>query len=284
MTPGTAPKKRSTKKTSTAKKSETSTAKKTTAKKTAPAKKAAGYYSIQVISSSLYLTNYNGKILQQKYKGLKSQLWKPIVTAQGVAFVDKQGYTLSVNSKGGLVAWKSYSEQAPSQHWVLSPTTTGLTYACERGLQRANKVAATRNGRYRWSSFQKYYITADLTAFEFNIFKRSALGKAWVPYVQQWSIACGKNKCTTEADTIIYQHWEYHGDAKGYRAWYWSTIGGSGSATTAFHSQVCQPYSSTITDHRTKGYISQGCIRLSMEHAKWVYYNMPVGTFVSRYY
>ena len=245
-------------------------------------KKPAGYYRIQNISSSLYLTVSGAKVVQSKYKAKNVQLWKPVVVDGGIRLVNRTNKVLDI--EGGVansnskVSAGAVTAAAATQTWAISPTTTGITYACERGLNKANARAAMREGPYSWSDFKEYYITADLTAFEMNIFKRSDVGKAWVPF-KRWSVASGKNKCTTEGDTCIYQKWEYYGDDSGYRAWYWNTIG-----DTAFHSVLCFKGTKSIKDSRTRGYISEGCIRVGMNNIKWIYYNCPIGTFVSRYY
>lgn len=244
-------------------------------------KKPAGYYTIKDIGSSLYLTDSNGKVVQQRYTMKGGQLWKPEVTDNGLVFTNRNGRVLSLANDAVTINAKAVASKTSgtaSCYWEISPTTSGITYSCERALEVANTRGA-KKGYYSWSTVQKLFIAADLTSFELNMFQRKDVGKQWVPF-KCWSVACGKDHSTAECNYIIWGKNLYKGDEEGYRAWYWCHSGGG----RAFHSQVCYAGTQTIRDYRTTGYISNGCMRLQMANAKFMYDKVPIGTFASRYY
>lgn len=70
------------------------------------------------------------------------------------------------------------------------------------------------------------------------------------------------------------------GEDKGYSCWYWTQFYGD----YLFHTVLYSKGSKTnIIDGRLGINASHGCVRLSMDDAKWIYDNIPSGTKVYIY-
>lgn len=65
----------------------------------------------------------------------------------------------------------------------------------------------------------------------------------------------------------------------GYTCWYYTQFYGD----YLFHSQPCYTGTFNVMDHTMGHRASAGCIRLTTDHAKWIYDNIPYGTKVVNY-
>lgn len=96
-----------------------------------------------------------------------------------------------------------------------------------------------------------------------------------------WRCSCGKDSSPTVKGVFTTQTSSLHfGEEHGYTCWYATQIYGD----YLFHSVKYQPGSQTaLKDGRLGRHISMGCVRLPIEDAKWIYYNIPDGTTVVTY-
>lgn len=126
---------------------------------------------------------------------------------------------------------------------------------------------------YNLSSRTSYLIWVDTENFKTNIFKGSkgnwtliksylcSIGKPWEPTI----------KGTFSLGVKGYSFGEY----KGFRCFYYSQI----KDNYLFHSI---PYylDGSVKDDRLGMRLTDGCVRLATENAKWIYDNVPIGTTV----
>ncbi|MBQ9708776.1 MAG: L,D-transpeptidase family protein [Firmicutes bacterium] len=105
--------------------------------------------------------------------------------------------------------------------------------------------------------------------------------------LQYWDCSDGRPGHETPRDTYKmgtvntnYYHFKYF-DSEGGRLWYATKIWGP----YLFHSVPYEIASSpeTIQDPTIGESVSKGCIRLEIENAKWIYENIPKGTYCEIY-
>ncbi len=138
----------------------------------------------------------------------------------------------------------------------------------------ANITSLVNNNNY--SSATQYLIYVDLNNFKVNIFK----GKKnnWVILK---SYLCTIGKDSTPTPKGIYKIGEkglYFGVNKGYKCWYYTSFKGN----YLFHS-IIYNLDGTIRDGRLGMKLSDGCIRLLKENAKYIFDTIPKNTKVLIY-
>ena len=96
-----------------------------------------------------------------------------------------------------------------------------------------------------------------------------------------WRCSVGKDSTPTIKGVFTTETSSLHfGEEHGYSCWYATQIYGD----YLFHSVKFQPGSQTAPkDTRLGRHISMGCVRLPLEDARWIYYNIPDGTTVVTY-
>lgn len=93
-----------------------------------------------------------------------------------------------------------------------------------------------------------------------------------------WQCAPGKNwSPTVLGEFSVYGKGISFGH--GYTCWYYTQFYGD----YLFHSQPCYTGTFNVKDHTMGQRASAGCIRLTIDHAKWIYDNIPYGTKVVNY-
>lgn len=93
-----------------------------------------------------------------------------------------------------------------------------------------------------------------------------------------WQCAPGKNGSPTVlGEFSVYGKGISFGH--GYTCWYYTQFYGD----YLFHSQPCYTGTFNVKDHTMGQRASAGCIRLTTDHAKWIYDNIPYGTKVVNY-
>ena len=133
----------------------------------------------------------------------------------------------------------------------------------------ANEFANSGN----FSSETDYFIWVDLKNFRTNIFKGSV--KNW-KLINSYICTIGKPSTPTPKGTFtIGIKGLYFGVEKGYKCWYYSQFKGN----YLFHS-IIYNLDGTIRDGRLGMALSDGCVRLAKENAKWIYDNIPERTKV----
>lgn len=123
------------------------------------------------------------------------------------------------------------------------------------------------------SSTTNYLIRVDLKTFRVNIFEGSI--NKWT-LVKSYLCTIGKKSTPTPKGTYtIGIKGLYFGVNKGYKCWYYTQFKGN----YLFHS-IIYNLDGSIRDGRLGMALSDGCIRLTKENAKWIWDNIPSGTKV----
>lgn len=121
-----------------------------------------------------------------------------------------------------------------------------------------------------YSSETNYLILVDTRSFKVNIFKGST---------NKWNLInsylCTLGKASTPTPKGTYKvgiKGLYFGVNKGYKCWYYTQFKGN----YLFHS-IIYNLDGSVRDGRLGMKLSDGCIRLAKENAKWIYDNIPRG-------
>lgn len=124
-----------------------------------------------------------------------------------------------------------------------------------------------------FTSSTEYFIWVDLNNYRTNIFKGSK--NKWT-LIHSFLCSIGKKSTPTPKGTFSIGIKGYSfGEEKGYKCYYFTQFKGN----YLFHS-IIYNLNGTIRDGRLGKAISNGCIRLAKENAKWIYDNIPYGTKV----
>lgn len=123
------------------------------------------------------------------------------------------------------------------------------------------------------SSITGYLILVNLRSFKVNIYKGDT--NKW-NLIHSYICTIGKPSTPTPKGTFtVGIKGLYFGVNKGYKCWYFTQFKGN----YLFHS-IIYNLDGSIRDGRLGMKLSDGCIRLSKENAKWIYDNVPSGTKV----
>ncbi len=123
------------------------------------------------------------------------------------------------------------------------------------------------------SSTTNYLILVSLRSFKVNIYNGST--NKW-NLIHSYICTIGKPSTSTPKGTFtVGIKGLYFGVNKGYKCWYFTQFKGN----YLFHS-IIYNLDGSIRDGRLGMKLSDGCIRLSKENAKWIYDNVPRGTKV----
>lgn len=130
--------------------------------------------------------------------------------------------------------------------------------------------------RAQWyNSNTEWLILTDTVGCRTGIFRGSRGNwKLW----SFWQCAPGKN----ESPTVLGEYSVYGKGLSfghGYTCWYYTQFYGD----YLFHTQPCYTGTFNVKDHTMGQRASAGCIRLTTDHAKWIYDNIPYGTKVVNY-
>lgn len=141
---------------------------------------------------------------------------------------------------------------------------------------RSNSVNSRQNDYSyinNFSSETNYLIWVNLKNFKVNIFEGSQ---------NNWNLIhsyiCTIGKPSTPTPKGVYTvgvKGLYFGVEKGYKCWYYTQFKGN----YLFHS-IIYNLDGSVRDGRLGMRLSDGCIRLAKENAKWIYDNIPRGTKV----
>lgn len=144
--------------------------------------------------------------------------------------------------------------------------------AFNRGENYANSAIEFVNSG-NFSSQTRYFIWVDLKNFKVNVFQGST--NRWA-LVHSYLCTIGKKATPTPKGTFyIGIKGLYFGVEKGYKCWYYTQFKGN----YLFHS-IIYNLNGTVRDGRLGMALSDGCVRLAKENAKWIYDNIPERTKV----
>jgi len=123
------------------------------------------------------------------------------------------------------------------------------------------------------TSATNYLIWVKLNSFKVNIYKGSK--NNW-NLIHSYVCTIGKPSTPTpKGNYTIGVKGLYFGVEKGYKCWYYTQFKGN----YLFHS-IIYNLDGSVRDGRLGMKLSDGCIRLAKENAKWIYDNIPRGTKV----
>ncbi|WP_414633015.1 L,D-transpeptidase [Clostridium sp. UBA7503] len=119
----------------------------------------------------------------------------------------------------------------------------------------------------------EYLIYVELNKFRTNIFKKN--GNRW-SLVKSYKCSIGKPSTPTIKGIFkVGIKGPYFGVEHGYKCYYYTQIKGN----YLFHS-IIYNLNGTVRDGRLGMRISDGCVRLAKENAKWIYDNVPKGSTI----
>ena len=233
-----------------------------------------GYYKIVNVNSGKALEAAGkaagSNVRQGAYKGNANQLWKAEISPNGgVTFVGKSsGKALEVagnaNTSGANVRVGTKSG-AKGQAWSLEATER-FDPILSRALSRARSLGSATN----------YMIAVDLTNHRTVVFYRS--GGSW-QVVRNVAVSTGAPETPTPTGTYTIGDRGYSFGV-GYTCYYWTQFRGP----YYFHSVLYNQGTRSIMDGRLGYSISHGCVRMDINDAYYINYNIPSGTKVSVYY
>ena len=235
-------------------------------------------YKIKNTYSGKFLTASGTGVSQMKKSSSSKQRWTAIVTPAGmIAFKNvATGKAMHIGSK--KVKTGTYSSNAYSNFRLNLLSTTSLT----PGQLRAYDMVASTFSR------TNYALTIDLTNHRLRIWKRKNENAPWT-LRNDW--ICSNGKPSTPTGTC---NWLSTGhrlrvnkpqtsDGHVYTtSFYYLTYLSSGQY---IHTPVYKLGSTTkIVDGRMGRSISNGCVRLQVPNAIWVYKHIKRGTRMIAYY
>ena len=236
-----------------------------------------GLYKILNVGTTHALTadTSSAKVFETKFKGGPAQLWKAKLNDDGtVTFKNKKtGKVLDIagaEANEGAALKQAAAKATETQKWELNPTITGWNVMQVKALQRVSNLKSATD----------YSIAIDLTRHYLMLFKHDKKDDtAWQLY-DSWRVSNGMNKATVEWVGTKYRFYETNPEYKGYSAYYWSGMGHQ----QYMHSIIYYPGTYSVQDGALGRSNSSGCVRMSLSNAKYVYYEVPNGTRVQRYY
>ena len=215
-------------------------------------------------------TTNNTNVRQWQANGSNAQLW----TAQ----IDRSG-KISFKNKSSSRYLSAAGDGSSNSNVISSSTTAEInrkwmlrssSYKPDTVLQRAMSIA---NGL---SSSTGYLVTVDLSNHRTVVFEGSR--NNWTP-IKNWICSTGAPSTPTVVGdyTVGIRGYSF---GHGYTCYYYTQFYGD----YLFHSVLYDEGTSVIQDGRLGYSISQGCVRLKIENARWIYDTIPYGTHVKTYY
>lgn len=234
-----------------------------------------GYYRISNAMTGRALDvagaqNFNGANVQQYQKnGTDAQLWKALYQNGHYVFVNKatnNALDVSGASKhdgANVDIWDQNGTVA--QQWNLIATTYTPDAVLQEAIDRIGNLSSDTN----------YIIAVDRAHTRTIVFEGSAGN--WTP-IQNWVVSVGApwSPTVTGHYTVGIRGYSF---GHGYTAYYYTQFWGD----YLFHSVLYNEGTFDIQDGRLGYQISQGCVRMNINDAKWIYDNIPAYTHVYVY-
>ena len=155
----------------------------------------------------------------------------------------------------------------------------GAYYEVVNGIMINGPLEKMRNLVRNESSPTQYIILVDRAAHRVGIFRGS---KGNWQDVQYYQCCVGKPSTPTVSGTFyVGSKGKYFDTGSRGRCWYYTQITGN----YLFHSVIYdrQNTPKRIIDNSMDKAVSHGCVRLDIDHAKWIYDNIPRNTKVIIY-
>jgi len=217
----------------------------------------------------------NATVWQNAASGTSLQKWRAVLQADGTySLINKaSGKVLTASGSGTA---KSYAQSsadtgAKTQRWI---------FTAHKAYQQSPQVLAETRAAGKAknaTSATSYLITVDLTHHWLCIFEGSKGN--WTLY-KSWICSTGAPGMGTPTGdyTTGYKQYSF---GSGYTVYYATAFIGY---EYLFHSIKYNEGTFAVQDGRLGQSVSEGCVRLSLANAKWIYNNIPSGTKVKIYY
>ena len=245
-----------------------------------------GYYEIYVSRSGLALDVENGdphgRVRQWEANHTAAQRWTVSWNKANRAYeicsaINPGGLALDVsNADSHDGAWVQCWDRnrTRAQAWFLNPTDW---LSEDRPVHMSGEQQAMLDEANRHGSSTGWLVLVNLSTCHVGVFTGGQGSWGYVNYML-CSPGADSSPTVTGEYTINY-HLNSFGS--GYTCWYASQFYGG----YMFHSVLYEPGSmSDIQDGRLGMHLSHGCVRLALEDARWIYYEVPVGTTVYSYW
>ena len=205
----------------------------------------------------------NGSAAQRWYIDYVPGGFKLSSALNGAFAVDVSGGNAANGSNVALFA----SNDTSAQRFTFRATTYVQPLPADQ--------QAMYNRAQWYNSNTEWLILTDTVGCRTGIFRGSRGNwRLW----SFWQCAPGKNGSPTVlGEFSVYGKGLSFGH--GYTCWYYTQFYGD----YLFHSQPCYTGTFNVKDHAMGHRASAGCIRLTTDHAKWIYDNIPYGTKVVNY-
>lgn len=228
----------------------------------------------------------SGKALDVKDAAVSSganiQQWSRNGSAAQRWFIEyvSGGFKLSSALNGAFVIDVSGGDTANGTNVALYASNDSkaqrFTFKATTYVQPLPADQQAMYNRAQWyNSNTEWLILTDTVGCRTGIFRGSRGNwKLW----SFWQCAPGKN----ESPTVLGEYSVYGKGLSfghGYTCWYYTQFYGD----YLFHTQPCYTGTFNVKDPTMGQRASAGCIRLTTDHAKWIYDNIPYGTKVVNY-
>ena len=234
-----------------------------------------GKYRITNLKSNLvvgYTSDKAGANVRQRPKrNTNQQLFKAVVSpAGGIKFIGVYGgKTLDIagtTTKSGANVHMADSDNSKGQRWWLQRTSIDKTEAV---VDRALRMAQAQGSETNW------YLAVDVKNHRTMVLKRA--GDSW-KLVKNWLCSVGAPDMPTVLGsyTVGIKGYSF---GEGYTCYYYTQFWGD----YLFHSVKYYEGTFNVMDGRLGQDVSEGCVRLPINQAKWIYDNIPEDTSVRTY-
>jgi len=235
-----------------------------------------GLYRIVNVNSGMLVgyssTSAGANVRQRENHNSMKQLWKVRVSSNGgIQFVGANGgkvmNIVGVDYKDGANVNMAKSANSKQQRWWLEKT---------KAKPQPDPVVnrALKKAKYRGSS-TNYYIAVDVKNHRTIVMKN--MGGAW-KVEKNWICSVGAPSTPT-----VLGNYEVgikgYSFGSGYTCYYYTQFYGD----YLFHSVKYYEGTFKVKDGRLGQDVSEGCVRLQIDNAKWIYNNIPEGTHVETY-
>ena len=213
--------------------------------------------------SNIQQWSKNGSAAQRWHIDYVSGGFKLSSALNGAFVVDVAGGNVANGTNVALYA----SNDSKAQRFTFKATTYVQPLPADQ--------QAMYNRAQWYNSNTEWLILTDTVGCRTGIFRGSRGNwKLW----SFWQCAPGKN----ESPTVLGEYSVYGKGLSfghGYTCWYYTQFYGD----YLFHTQPCYTGTFNVMDPTMGQRASAGCIRLTTDHAKWIYDNIPYGTKVVNY-
>ena len=234
-----------------------------------------GYYRITNLKSKLVVGYASGKaganVRQRKNSKTDQQLFKAVVVPTGgIKFVGVHGGKVldiaGTKNMSGANVRMANADDSNEQRWWLERTKIDKTEAI---VDRALRMAQARGSATNW------YLAVDVKNHRTMVLKRS--GNTW-KLAKNWLCSVGAPSTPTVLGsyTVGIKGYSF---GEGYTCYYYTQFWGD----YLFHSVKYYQGTFKVKDGRLGKDVSEGCVRLPIKQAKWIYDNIPYDTSVRTY-